>query len=136
MVVRVVVHSLFLGLAAIVSVVSGFVVYAALRPADQVAVQAPVALLLIVTLYCLFDALLPRVRMASLQLRTLLEAVAALAGSLLVVLLVFYPLHYQTQGYVSAFSNITAAWMLQLPAGALALALVGRRHRLRERAVV
>jgi len=74
-----VVHAAILALVNLGSIVIGFLVFALARGGGQLAVQAPVAIVLTV------------------------------------------PLHYVTQGYPTAFSNLTALWSFQVFANLIAV---------------
>ena len=49
------------------------------------------------------------------------DCAAAVAASMLWHVVIFVPVHYVTQGYLTSFGNISAAWPLQLAANSLAV---------------
>ncbi len=128
-VARIGLHALFLGMVNLFSILAGFGLYALFKPVNQILVQLPAALFLTLAIYLLFSALLPRLNWPEIMLRGRAEFVWVFASALLVMPLIFYPLHYLTQGYLAHFSNVLSTWAFQIPANALALFLAWRAAR-------
>lgn len=129
-VTRILFHALALTMINTFSVLAGFGVWSLLRVRyaglPQVPVQVAVAAGLSLLLGFLWLAWFPALRWPAMQLNTPREFALALPCALAWFPLVFYPLHYLTQGYLARFSNVLAVWAFQLPVDALALWLAYR----------
>jgi hypothetical protein len=121
---RICAHSFFLAWANIVSVIFGFGIYSLVRPADQIAVQAPVAGFLSIVLFVLWCLVMRRYHYDGLFLRGGLELILVDLVSLAWGAIIFVPLHYLAKGYLSSFANILALWLFQLPVNFLAVLVV------------
>lgn len=119
------IHGIVLAAINFVAIMAGFMVYKMTSPADQLAVQLPVAVVLSVGGFVVWTLIARRGGLgipASLQPGELLTIYGvALVG----MPLLFVPLHFMGTGYLTSFSNVTAAWLFQVPTNALALAAVG-----------
>ena len=129
-VARIVFHALFVVIVNLVCILMGFGLWSALRasvaPLPQVPVQAAAGAALSILVSFLWMVLFPRLCWPAMELRGPREYAGLLLASLLWTPLLFYPLHYLTQGYVAQFSNVLAIWAFQLPVNALALWLAYR----------
>jgi hypothetical protein len=120
--IRVALHSLVLVIADIAGIGGGaMAAFRILGVPNQVWLQVPIAVVL--SLGC-FWAWIFSLRV--LRLRALLpvgakELVACFAASILWAPLVFVPLHYFTQGYLTSIGNLFALPVYQVPVNALAL---------------
>jgi hypothetical protein len=122
-------NGLILALINIVSVIAGFAVYSMLRPTHQIAFQVPLAAVLTVLAFLgwliVGGAWLPR----PLRLLTVRDLAFTFVAALLWSPIVFLPLHYTTQGYVSSFGNVAGLWLFQIVANAFALVAADRLLR-------
>lgn len=100
-------------------------VYSAFKPADQVLFQGALAGISSVVGAALWGIFLSP---AWPGRRQLLRVWPSLAGVWLVSLLwspaIFFPLHYFTQGYVAAVSNVVAIWQFQAPVNAICVVVL------------
>lgn len=118
---RIALHGGVLAACNLAAVIAAFVVYSLLRPANQILVQAPLAALFTVGAFLVWLALCVRLPIAFLQIRTRNEWAGIFVASLLWTPLLFIPLHWVTQGYLTSFDNILATWTFQVPVNLAAL---------------
>lgn len=130
---RMIFHALALTMINTFSVLAGFGVWALLRARyeapPQIPVQVAVAAALSLLLGFLWLAWFPSLRWPAMQLRGKSEFALVLPAALAWFAVIFYPLHYLTQGYLARFSNVLAMWAFQLPVDALLLWLAYRAGR-------
>lgn len=103
----------------IVSILVAFGVYYFLRPINQVLVQAPLAALFSLIGFAAWIWLSARLPVLRVQGRR--DWIGIYAAALLWTPLLFMPLHFATQGYVSSFDNVLALWAFQAPVNLLAV---------------
>ena len=132
-VARIVFHALVVVIVNLVCILLGFGLWSGLRaaiaPLPQIPVQAAVGAALSILVSFLWMVWFPRLRWPAMQPRGAREYAGLLLASLLWTPVLFYPLHYLTQGYVAQFSNVLSIWAFQLPVNALALWLAYRAAR-------
>lgn len=121
---RILIHGIALAMINLASVIAGFFVYAALRPINQSAIQLPTGLLFNTGLFLIWFILSRHLFRGALALRKPLECFWVTAAALLWSPLLFYPLHFMTQGYLSAWSNIAGLWIYQLFVNAILLLIM------------
>ena len=120
--IRVAVNGAILTLGNIAAVLAGFGLYTLVRPADQIAFQAPVAAALSVLGFMGWDWMVRRAaRGRWLRLDGLRDYAWVYLLSLLWNPLLFAPLHFIGTGYLTSFDNIMALWIFQLPVNLLAV---------------
>ena len=121
-VIRVALHSLALVIADIAGIAGGaLAAFQILGVPNQAWLQLPVAVVLSAGCFCAWILFLRVLRLKRLQPAGSRELGACLAASLAWAPLVFVPLHYFTQGYVTSLGNLVALALYQLPVNALAL---------------
>lgn len=117
----------------IVSVIVGFGLWALLQvvlgPLAQIPVQVVIAAAISVLLIILWLLGFHSSHWKSMELQGLREYGLICLAALLWFPLVFYPLHYITQGYLSRFGNVLAMWAFQAPVNLLGLWLASRALR-------
>ena len=120
--VRVGLHSLVLVIADLAGIAAGaLAAFRILGVPNQVWLQLPIAVVLSVGCFCAWVLSLRILRWKVLQPAGPKELRASLAASLLWAPVVFVPLHYFTQGYLTSIGNLVALALYQLPVNALAL---------------
>ena len=124
-------HSIKLAFIDLGGILVGFMVYHLSGAHDQLAVQVPVAVVFTVIGFATWLWMTRRTRIGWSR--------AAFRQYVLVFLLafvwaavVFIPLHYFTQGYVTAWSNVTVMWTFQAPTNLLALLVAHRMFTTRQ----
>jgi hypothetical protein len=122
---KVVLNSGLLALINIVSIIAAYGFYYLLRPANQVAFQAPVAGFLSITAFCFWTLVVKRFKERS-SLPGWGELIAIHLVAMLWIPMLFVPLHYVTQGYLSSLGNITAILFFQIPTNLVALILANK----------
>ena len=118
-------HSLVLAVVDIGFIIVAYSIYYILKPINQIAVQAPVAAILCIFGFAAWSLVIRRF-FKSLALQETSEFAWTYVGSLLWIPMIFVPLHYITQGYLTSFGNILGIWLFQLPVNLLAI-LAARR---------
>ncbi len=112
---NIILHSFILAVINIVSVVFGFGIYHFLMEYNQLLVQIPIAVVFSVIVFTTWIVIIKYKNISKLfpegWLRFLLIFLLSLAWSPLI----FMPLHYITQGYLTSFGNIYMNWIFQMP---------------------
>ena len=119
-----IIHSLFLALANIFCILIAYGVYYILKPANQILFQAPLAVVFSIAVYFLWNLVLQRTPNSGLRVKQISEYIWIYFLAMLWIPVTFFPLHFFTQGYLAAFSNVTAIWLFQIPTNLLAIILV------------
>ena len=120
-------HGFALGVITIVAVAVGFAVYNLVGLRDQIAVQVLTAGFVCVVAFAVWGFAVHRLSHGRLSLADLKELGVAYAAALLWTPLLFVPVHYVTQGYLTSFGNILATWLFQVPFNLLALMVANGR---------
>ena len=127
---RPVIHGLALAAINTGASLVGFGAYKILGIGHQLLVQIAVAVLATVAAFALWYYLALKVTSGGVALGGRGAYVWAYAFAFAWFPVLFVPLHYVTQGYLTSFANIYNMWLFQAPTNALALAaaaLAGRR---------
>jgi hypothetical protein len=121
--IRIGLHGLILTLADLAGILGGFVACKAFdfEHLDQIMVQLPVAVALSILLFVLWSLLLRIFGAKKLLLADLKELLFVFVASVAMVLAVFVPLHFFTQGYHSAIDNLVLLAFYQMPVNLIAL---------------
>ena len=124
--IRIGLHSLMLVLADFAGILGGFVAFKALNFAafEQIMIQMPVAAALSVLLFALWSFLLRAFGGQQLLLSDLKDLFFVFAASIFLAAVVFVPLHFLTQGYLTTTGNLVALALYQAPVNLIALCLV------------
>jgi hypothetical protein len=123
-VLRICLNSFVLAVGCLVSILVGFGFFHMLRavwPVDQILVQAPVAVIVLIMGFTAWYLVISRPALQHLRLVGWGEFTAVFLLSLVWTPLIFLPLHYLTQGYLSTIDNILAIFYFQVPANFIAL---------------
>lgn len=115
-------HGGVLAVADIAGVIAGFTVFYVLRPAPQLAIQVPVAMLLTAAAFTLWSLAAAHLRAARWSLGGPAGFAWTYATAFIWSPIIFVPFHYVTQGYWTTFANLAALWRYQAGANLLALA--------------
>ncbi len=123
---RVIIHGFALAAANIISIIVAFGVYKILKTPHQLLVQVPVAVILSIGIFLLWliVARLPLFKFISIK--SLKELSWIFLASLAWSPIIFIPLHYTSQGYLTGSGNIIALFQFQLPVNVLVI-LVAKR---------
>lgn len=120
-ILRILLHSFVLAIANVGSIIAGFGIYQILKPANQIAVQAPSAVVFSVIAFLLWSFLFRSLSITHLSLQERNEIAWMFVFALVWAPIIFVPLHYVTQGYLTAFGNILGIWLFQVPTNFLAI---------------
>ena len=124
---RAIIHGLVLAFITIGAVTVGFAVYNAIGLREQIAVQVLAAGIVCVGAFALWGYVAHRCTGGKLSIANMKELGVAYAAAFIWLPIVFIPLHYTTQGYLTSFANILSTWMFQLPFNLLALMVANGR---------
>lgn len=119
--IRILLHGFVLLVVNLVGVIGGFAMYYALGTKDQFATQLPVAVVLSIVLFVAWSVLFSKVPFRNLRLKGNGEYLLTGICSLLWNPIVFIPLHYFTQGYLTGGGNIISLAAFQIPVNAVAI---------------
>lgn len=122
------VHSLVLAITNIVAILIGFGVYHLLKPVNQVAVQVPVAAMVSIIGFVSWRFFTRRLSFKGFAQPSSGELAWVYLAALLWTPLIFVPLHYVSQGYLTSMGNILGIWLFQVPVNILAILAA---HKLR-----
>ena len=120
-------HGFALSAVTIVAIAVGFAVYNLVGLRDQIAVQVLTAGTVCVVAFAVWGFVVHRLSRGRLSLADLKELGLAYAAALLWTPVLFVPVHYVTQGYLTSFGNILATWLFQVPFNLLALMVASGR---------
>jgi hypothetical protein len=121
-IIQVALNSLVLVFADVAGIALGAVAGSRIMGAsNQIWLQLPIAIVLSLGFFCLWLLALRGLKLTRLQPVSWKELGACLVASVLMSPLVFVPLHYFSQGYVTGVGNLMALVLYQLPVNALAL---------------
>lgn len=120
-VVRVALHGFVLFAANMAALVAGILMFQAIGGSAQLAVQVPIAVLGTVGFYLGWQVLFRNLPVAALALRDRSEHALAGLCSLVWAPIVVVPLHYFTQGYLTAAGNLVALGIFQILVNPLAI---------------
>lgn len=121
-VARCAIHGLVLMIVDIVGITVGAIAaYKITGKPSNVSLQLPVAMLVSIALFCGWITAIRLLRLRSLQLRDVCEMLWCLPSSVIWNPIIFVPLHFSTQGYVSSWGNLFALTVYQLPVNGFAL---------------
>jgi hypothetical protein len=115
---RIILHGLLLILANLTGVYAGFVAYQVLGAGDQLGTQLPIAIFVSVVFYMAWAILVLNLPLKNVTLQCKAEYLLAGLCSLVWNPVLFVPLHYVTQGYVTAAGNILVLVVFQIPVNA------------------
>lgn len=124
---RALIHGFALAVISIGAIAVGFVVYNAVGLEDQIAIQTLVAGVVCVAVFALWGYFAHTVTRGDLSLADLKELGIAYAAAFLWMPVLFVPLHFTTQGYMTSIGDILSVWLFQLPFNLLALMVANGR---------
>lgn len=114
-------HSLVLAITNLGAILVGFGVYHLLKPVNQVAVQVPVAAMVCIIGFLSWRFFIQRLSFKGFAQPSGGELVGVYLAALLWSPLIFVPLHYISQGYLTSVGNILGIWLFQIPVNLLVL---------------
>ena len=120
-VLRISLHSFILVLINLAAIIIGFLIFKLHKTANQITIQIPVAVVLSILLFILWNWLVKHLSFKRLYLEKLEDFLLIYVASLLWAPVIFVPIHYITQGYLTSIGNILALLFFQLPTNGLAV---------------
>lgn len=122
--IRIGLHGIVLTLLDIVGIAFGAVLaYNITGTPNRFSLQVSIAVCTTLACFCGWVAVVGALRWRTLRITGACEALWCLTASILWNPVIFFPLHYFTQGYVSSVRNIAALAIYQIPVNAVALIL-------------
>ncbi len=118
---RIMMNGLTLLLANLVGILAGFILFK-LFGKDQRAIQIPIASTISVLIFIFWCCFLKKVSIRKV-FPTSVYLIWIFIAALIWNPVIFFPLHYFTQGYLSSWGNILAFMFFQIPTNAAALIL-------------
>lgn len=114
-------YGLLLSLINLISIILGFVFYYLFKTPNQIEIQLPIAVLL----SCLFFTMSVFLLIKSNKeiSMSVFSVIRIYLFSMLWTPVVFVPLHYMTQGYLTSIGNILYTWIFQATTNILVLAM-------------
>ena len=131
---KILLHALALAAFNLAAILAGFAFYKISGISNQLAAQIPAAVLLSAFGFALWYTIAYRVGGERLRLRGLSAYAGAYVAAFAWLPIIFVPLHYVSQGYLTSFANIYYTWLFQALANALALAAAYAAARIVPRA--
>jgi len=125
---RVIVHSMVLTLCNLLGIWLGFLVFSAVRPADQQGIQWVVVLLVTATAFPAWVRLSRSVCGGRWCLRGWSDGRRVYGLAFAWIAAVFVPVHFVIQGYLTSFDNVVGLWMLQAVTNAIAIGVAMARN--------
>lgn len=119
------INSLILTIVNLGTILAGFVVYYISKSGNQIAIQVISACLLSLILFMFWHYISHRY-FKRFEIESKLNLVAVYLFSLIWTPIIFTPIHYITQGYLTSWDNINGIWMFQVPTNALILLIYYR----------
>ena len=123
---RIILHGFALSVANIISIIVAFGVYKILKTPHQLLVQVPVAVILSIGIFLLWLIVARFPLFKFISIKSLKELSWIFLVSLAWSPIIFIPLHYTSQGYLTGSGNIIALFQFQLPVNVLVI-LVAKR---------
>ncbi len=120
-------HGFALAVITLVAMAAGFAVYRLVGLRNQIAVQVLTAGIVCVVAFAVWGFVIHRLSHGRLSLADLKELGVAYAAALLWTPVLFIPVHFMTQGYLTSFGNLLATWLFQVPFNLLALMVANGR---------
>ena len=121
---RISLHSFIMVTVNFAAIYCGFIVYHLPKPANQIVVQLPVAVILSIAGF-VFWTLFMRIHLLErFAVKEKRELTYIYFATLVLAPVIIVPLHYVTQGYLTSFGNIAAIWMFQLPVNLISITAV------------
>ena len=120
-------HGFVLAVITLVAIAVGFAVYRLVGLTNQIAVQVLTAGIVCVVAFAVWGYVVHRMSRGRLSLADLKELGVAYAAALLWTPVLFVPVHYVTQGYLTSFGNLMPTWLFQVPFNLLALMVANGR---------
>jgi len=120
-------HGFALAVITLVAMAAGFAVYNMVGLRNQIAVQVLTAGVACVVVFAAWGFVVHKLSRGRLSLADLKELGVAYVAALLWAPVLFVPVHYATQGYLTGFGNILSTWLFQVPFNLLALTVANGR---------
>ena len=114
-IIWIIIHGLVLAVVNLSSILIGYIVYYFSGDFEQILIQAPVAFLSSILIFLLWVIIIKRIKPDNSIPLGIISYVLIFILSLAWVPVIFYPLHFFTQHYVSSINNILWVWVFQLP---------------------
>jgi len=111
----VILHSLILAVVNIVSIIFGFGIYHFFIRYNQMAIQVPIAAIFSIIVFTTWIVIIKYKNISKIFPEGWLQFLLVFLFSLAWILIIFVPLNYITQGYLTSFGYIYLNWIFQIP---------------------
>ena len=123
-------HAAALAVINLGSILLAFTLYALIQqPGNQLLIQGGLAAVFSIPTYAAWAWLLDKLGLDAWQLKDRRANLMAYLLAFFVFMLIFVPLHYAAQGYLTGVENILVSWAFMAPVNAAALWAAGRLLR-------
>ena len=123
-------HAAALALINLGCILLAFVIYTLIQqPGNQLLIQGGLAAVFSIAVYTAWTWLLGKLEMRAWLLKDRRANLMAYLAAFFVFAIIFVPLHYATQGYLTGVENILVSWGFMAPVNAAALWAAGRLLR-------
>ncbi len=119
----IILHSIILALVNLISIVFGFGIYHFFRQHDQLAFQAPIAAAFSLIVFITWIVVIKSKMISRLFPEDWLQFLIIFILSFVWAPVIFVPIHFLTQGYLTSFGNIFWTWVFQIPTNIAVLLL-------------
>ncbi len=119
----IILHSIILALINLISIVFGFGIYHFFRKYDQLAIQVPIAVVFSIIVFITWIVILKSKKISRLFPEDWIQFLVIFLLSLAWAPVIFVPVHFISQGYLTSFGNIFWTWVFQIPTNIIILLL-------------
>ncbi|OFW50895.1 MAG: hypothetical protein A2163_11195 [Actinobacteria bacterium RBG_13_35_12] len=112
---KIILHSLILAAVNIVSIIFGFGIYHFFTRYNQMTIQVPIAAIFSIIVFTTWIVIIKYKNISKIFPEGWLQFLLVFLFSLAWILIIFVPLNYITQGYLTSFGNIYLNWIFQIP---------------------
>lgn len=109
-----IVHGFMLALANFSSIIFGFVIYYMIKGPNQIIVQAPIAIVLSCIIFSTYLYIYSKTKIGRSKYISATSCCMIYIYSLAWSPMIFIPIHFITQGYLTSFENIVYQWLFQI----------------------
>ena len=111
----IILHSIILALINLISIVFGFGIYHFFSEYGQLAIQAPIAVIVSIIVFITWIVIIKSKKISKLFPEDWLQFLIIFILSLAWAPVIFVPVHFISQGYLTSFGNIFWTWVFQIP---------------------
>ena len=119
----IILHSIILAIVNLISILFGFGIYHFFRQYNQLMFQAPIAVVFSIIVFITWIVVIKSKKISRLFPEDWVQFLIIFILSIAWAPVIFVPLHFLTQGYLTSFGNIFWTWVFQIPTNIVVLLL-------------